>query len=410
MKLWAKILIGMVAGIFAGLMLGDYASYLKPVGTLFIQLINMIIPLLILSTMAVGITNIHDPKKMGKLSILTLLYYLVTTIIAVVVGIGLTYFFQPGGELALKISEVGAQAPPLTLMQVFSSIVPNNIFMALAENNVLQIIFFAILLGMATSFAGEKGRPFMRFLESLSEVMYSLTGMIISLSPYGIFAIMAYVTGTFGFAVLIPLSKFLGILYLGFFIQILCVFFPMIRLIGRVSPMAFMKGMTDALLMAFTTCSSSATLPVSLNCVQNNIGVSKNIASFMLPLGATINMNGTALYQAAAAIFISQAYGIPLSIEQVIVVIFSATLSAVGTAGIPGAGFIMLAAVVSAAGLPLEGIAILAGIDRLREMGATLLNVLGDAVCALCVARTEGEFDQEQFNQNLVYQEVKENG
>lgn len=404
MKLWVKILIGMVLGIFAGFVLGDYAAYLKPVGNLFIQLINMIIPLLILSTMAVGITNIHDPKKMGRLSVLTLLYYLLTTLVAVVLGIALTYFFHPGSELSLTITEVGVQAPPLTLWEVFSSIVPKNIFLALVENNVLQIIFFAVLLGMATSFAGEKGRPFMRFLESLAEVMYSLTGMIISLSPYGIFAIMAYVTGTFGFSILIPLSKFLGILYLGFIIQVIAVFFPMVRLIGRVSPMAFMKGMTDALLMAFTTCSSSATLPLSLTCVQN-LGVSKNIASFMLPLGATINMNGTALYQAAAAIFISQAYGIPLSFEQVVVVVFSATLSAVGTAGIPGAGFIMLAAVVSAAGLPLEGIAILAGIDRLREMGATLLNVLGDAVCAICVARTEKEFDEDVFKQNLVLQQ-----
>ena len=405
MKLWAKILIGMVLGILTGLIFGEYTSFLKHIGNLFIQLINMIIPLLILSTMTVGITNIHDPKKMGRLSIMTILYYLATTLIAVVIGISLTYFFEPGGSLNLKILEVGSQADPLSIWEIFSSIIPKNIFLALAENNVLQIILFAILLGLATSYAGEKGRPFMRIMESFSEVMYSFTGMIISLSPYGIFAIMAYVTGTFGFAVLIPLSKFLMVLYLGYLIHVLCVFVPMIRFIGRVSPKAFMKGMTDALLMAFTTCSSSATLPVTLNCVQDNIGVSKNIASFMLPLGATVNMNGSALYQASAVIFIAQAYGIPLSFEQILVIVISATLSAVGTAGIPGAGFIMLAAVVSAAGLPLEGIAILAGVDRIREMGSTLLNVMGDAVCAICVARTEGEFDEEIFKQKLVFQE-----
>lgn len=402
MKLWAKILIGMVLGICTGLILGDFgANFFKQVGTLFIQLINMIIPLLILSTMAVGITNIHDPKKMGRVSLLTIVYYLVTTLIAVLIGIGLTTFFQPGANLHLQIPETAAQTTTLSIGEMFHSLVPNNIFTSLVENNVLQIIFFAILLGIATTLAGEKGRPFMRFLESLSEVMYSLTGMVIKLSPFGIFAIMAYVTGTFGFAVLIPLSKFLALLYLGFFLHVVCVFFSMIHFIGKVSPLAFMKGMTDALLMGFTTCSSSATLPVSLNCVQNNIGVSKNIAGFMLPLGATVNMNGTALYQAAAALFISQAYGLPLSLEQIVVIAMSATLSAIGTAGIPGAGFIMLAAVVSSVGLPIEGIALLIGIDRLREMGATLLNVLGDAVCALCVARVEGEFDEAVFNQNL---------
>lgn len=401
MKLWARILIGMVLGVFTGLVLGDYALFLKQVGNLFIQLINMIIPLLILATMAVGITSIHDPKKMGRVSFLTLFYYLMTTLCAVVIGIGLTYFFAPGADLHLTITEVGAQAPPVAISEILYSIIPKNIFVALAENNVLQIIIFAIMLGLATNYAGEKGRPFLRFLESLSEVMYSLTGMIINLSPYGIFAIMAYVTGTMGFAVLIPLSKFLIILYLGFAIHIFGVFFSMIRFIGRVSPMAFMKGMTDAMMMAFTTCSSTATLPVTLNCLQDNIGVSKNIAGFMLPLGATVNMNGTALYQSAAAFFIAQAYGIPLSIEQVMIIVVSATLSAIGTAGIPGSGFIMLAAVVSAAGLPIEGIAILVGIDRIREMGATLLNVLGDGVCALCVARQEKEFDEEKFKQNL---------
>lgn len=398
MKLWAKILIAIGLGVIAGAILQEDAIYLKPVGTIFLQLISMIIPLLILSSMAVGITNIHDPKRMGRVGMMTVLLYVGTTLVAVFLGIGLTYLIEPGVGLHLEVSEMAAPQAAPTFSEIILSIVPSNPIMSLAKGEVLQIIFFALFLGVAVIAAGEKGRPVLRFLESLAEVMYSLTGIVIEFSPYGIFAIMAWVAGTFGLSVLLPLGKFLFTLYIGYFIHMGITFTWILVGMAKVNVKNFYKGMADAILMAFTTCSSSATLPVSMACVQDNLGVSKSISGFMLPLGATVNMNGTALYQAAAAIFIAQAYGIDLGISQVIMVAVTATLAAIGTAGIPGSGLIMLAAVVSAAQLPLEGIVILAGIDRLREMGATVVNILGDSVCAVYVSKVEGELNLEKYN------------
>ena len=230
-------------------------------------------------------------------------------------------------------------------------------------------------------------------MESLADVMIKVTSMVIELSPYAVFALMAWVFGTFGLKAILPLSKFLGGLYLGYIIHTLVVFCFILKQMAKMPVVPFFRGMSDAIVMAFTTCSSSATLPVSMDCVQNKLGVSKSISGFMLPLGATINMNGTALYQASAALFIAQAYGINLDFSQIITIVLTATLAAIGTAGIPGSGFIMLTAVVSAAGLPIEGVVILAGIDRLREMGGTTLNVLGDAVCSIYVAKKEKELD-----------------
>ncbi len=398
MQLWAKILIGMGLGVIAGLILGENAIYLKPIGTVFLQLINMIIPLLILSSMAVGITNIHDPKRMSRVGLYTIALYVGTTIIAIVIGMSLTYLLSPGSGLHLKVNEVGALETPPTFGEILLSIVPSNPIESLATGNVLQIIFFALFLGVAVIAAGEKGRPMLRVLESLAEVMYSLTSIIVEFSPYGIFAIMAWVSGNFGFAALLPLVKFLAILYAGYLIQAAVSFTWLVRGIAKLNLRKFYKGMMDAILMSFSTSSSSATLPVTMSCVQENLGVSRSISGFMLPLGATVNMNGTALYQASAALFVAQAYGIELGISQIATVVLTATLSAIGTAGIPGSGFIMLAAVVSAAGLPIEGIAILAGIDRLREMGATVINVIGDGACAVVVAKREGELNYERFN------------
>lgn len=397
MHLWAKILIGMVLGILCGLLLGEHALWLKTLGNIFLQLINMIIPLLVLSTMTVGITNIHDPKKMGKLGVLTLILYAITTILGTLFGLFFAWLFEPGIGLHLKvIKSVETEAPSLS--EILLSIFPTNPIASLAEGNVLQIIVFSIFLGLSLSLAGEKGRFVLRFLESLAEVMYKLTGIIIDLSPYGIFAIMAWVTGTFGFSVLLPLSKFVLTLYVGYLVHLVLTFGSMLRFFAKVRVIPFFKGMTDAMLMAFSTGSSSASLPISMNCVQENLGVSKSISGFMLPLGATINMNGTALYQAAAAVFIAQAYGIELSLLQIITIILTALFSAIGTAGIPGSGFIMLAAVIRSAGLPLEGVVLLAGIDRLRDMGGTVLNVVGDAACSVYISKREGELDIEKYH------------
>jgi DAACS family dicarboxylate/amino acid:cation (Na+ or H+) symporter len=408
MKLWLKILIALILGTITGLILGPSAVYLKPIGQAFLSLISMIIVLLILSSMTVGITSIHDPQKLSRIGLKTLGLYTATTIIAILLGLSFAYLFQPGVGMNLETAEpfVVKDAPSLT--DIFLSIIPSNPIFALAEGNVLQIIVFAIFLGLAINFSGEKGKPLLNMLESLAEVMYRLTAIVMEFSPIGVFALMAWVSGNFGLKALYPLLKFLLLYYLACSVHIAVVFCGMLRFLARLPIKPFFKGMGDAIMMAFSTCSSSATLPVSLHCTIQNLGVSKNIASFMLPLGSTINMNGAALFQGMSAIFIAQAYGIEIGLQQVILLVATATLSSIGAAGIPGTGFIMLTVVFTSAGIPIEGLALLAGIDRVREMVSTVLNVLGDSVCAVYIAKKEGELDILRYNHTdvVVYTEA----
>lgn len=397
MKLWVKILIALVLGIIAGALLGPHTEYLRILGDIFLRLINMIIAPLILSSMTIGITSIHDPEKLGRVGLKSILVFLVTTNIAIMLGLGLGSLFGVGLGLDLKSVEkfVTPEAPPLS--KIILETFPANPIAALAEGNAIQIIVFAVFLGLSINFAGERGKPLKEFLESLADVMYRLTSIIMEFSPIGVFAIMAWVTGSFGFSALWQLSKFLSVYYLASIVHILAVFCGMLWFFVKVNPWPFFRGMGDAIMMAFSTCSSSATLPVTMHCVQENLGVSKNITSFVIPLGATINMNGAALFQGMAVVFISNAYNIDLNIYQLVTIVVTATLSAVGAAGIPGTGFIMLSAVLVSAGLPIEGLAILAGIDRVREMASTVLNVTGDAVTAVYIAKQEDEFNERQY-------------
>lgn len=397
MKLWLKILIALILGVITGLIFGERAEILQPIGTIFLSLINMIIVLLVLSSMTVGITSIHDPKKLGRVGLKTLVLYLITTVIAICIGLIFSNVFDLGGSLHLARNfEINIESAP-SLSEIFLSVIPNNPVSSLAQGNILQIIVFSLFLGVSINFAGEKGKPLLEVLESLADVMYRLTSIIMEFSPIGVFAIMASVSGAFGLHVLIPLLKFLIIYYGACVVHVVVVFCGLLWFFARLHPWPFFRGMSDAIMVAFSTCSSTATLPVSMHCTQENLGVSKNISSFVLPLGSTVNMNGAAIYQGMAAVFIAQAYGIELGWQELITLVVTATLAAVGAAGIPGSGFIMLSVVFSSIGLPLEGLAMLAGIDRIREMGSTVLNILGDAVCAVYVAKQEGELDERQY-------------
>lgn len=410
MKLWIKILIALVLGTITGYLINEgwlpsaVADFLAPIGTIFLNLISMIIVLLVLSSMTVGITSIHDPQKLGRVGLTSLFLYFVTTLIAIAIGLFFTKIFQPGAGLSMQMTgEITLTTPP-TVKEMVLSIFPTNPVAALVEGNVLQIIVFSLFFGIAINFAGEKGKPLLRVIESLADVMFRLTSIIMEFSPIGVYAIMASVIATFGFAILLPLMKLVGTYYAACFFHILVVYCGWLYFIAKLNPLPFFKGMNDAAMVAFSTCSSSATLPVSMHCVQKNLGVSKNISSFVLPLGTTINMNGAAIFQGMAAIFIAQAYSIDLDLTAILTLVFTATLSTIGAAGIPGSGFIMLTVVFTSVGLPLEGLAILASIDRIREMVSTVLNVYGDALCTLYVAKLEGELDERQYN----HQEVVE--
>lgn len=399
MKLWVKIFIGLVLGIIAGLLLGENAVYLRSLGTIFLNLINMIIVLLIFSSMAVGINKIHDPNKLGRVGGRAIAIYFMTTLIAITLGLLLANAFELGGGLSLQATEIQQGSPP-SIGDILISIVPSNPISAMANGNILQVIVFSLFLGLAINFAGEKGQPLLKVLESLADVMYRLTSIVMEFSPIGVFGIMAWVTGTFGLALLFPLLKFLGAYCIVCLIHIGCVYYNIIRFGANLPFIQFFKGMSDALMIAFTTCSSAATLPVAMHCAQDNLGVSKNISSFVFPLGLTFNMNGTAIFQAMSAVFLANAYGIELDASSYIKLTLTSILSAIGTAGVPGGGFIMLSAVLTSVGIPLEGLAIMAGIDRLREMVSTFLNILGDSAVTVYIAKKEGEIDERVYHHN----------
>lgn len=398
MKLWKKIFIALPLGAFVGIILGPKAEYLKPVGQLFIGMLSMIVMPLILASMTVGITSIHDPKKLGRVGVKTLILYLVTTLLAIGIGLFIADFFKPGIGIGLTAEINSHKTSKLpTILDIILTLIPTNPMKALAEGNVLQVIIFSVFFGLGINFSKEKGRPVLAFMQSLSDVMFSITNMVMEFSPIGVFALIAWVAGTFGLTILLPLLKFLGLYYAACLIHLLFVLCASLKICANLNPIPFLRGMADAIAMAFSTCSSSATLPVTLRCVQNNLGVSKNISSFVLPLGSTVNMNGSALFQAMSALFIAQIYGIELGGESLIMIVITATLSSIGAAGIPGSGLIMLTVVLSSAGIPIEGLAILAGIDRLRDMASTVINILGDASSAIIVAKQEGEFDEVKY-------------
>lgn len=396
MKLWTKILIGLVLGAITGIVIGPAAVYLKPVGTIFLNLINMIIVLLVLSSMTVGITSIHDPKKLGRVGGKALALYFGTTLLAVITGLFFANILHVGENLNL-VSTAAASTKSTSISDIFVSIIPKNPIAALVEGNILQIIVFSSFLGIAINFSGEKGKPLLRFMESLSDVMYRLTSIIMEFSPVGVFALMAWMTGTFGLTLLIPLLKFLGAYYAVSLIHVFVVYCGILRGMAKLQLKPFFKGMGDAIMTAFSTCSSAASLPVAMHCVQENLGVSKNISNFVLPMGITVNMNGSAIFQVMSAIFVAKAYNVPLDLYGYLTLAITATLAAIGTAGVPGGGFIMLSAVLSSVGLPLEGLAILAGIDRLRDMVTATVNILGDAVVTVYIAKQEGELNEQQY-------------
>jgi len=398
MKLTTKIFIGLAAGIVTGLLLGSNPeianTYIKPFGTLFINMIKMLIVPLVFSSLVVGAASIGDIKTLGRIGAKTLSYYLLTTAFAVTIGLVLAKVLVPGAGLSIPVvGEMAAKDAP-ALVDTLLNIIPKNPLKGMVEGNMLQIITFALFMGIgATSLPEDKARPFISFCESLAEIMYKITGFIMGLAPIGVFALITPVVASNGTAVLIPLIKVIGAVYLGCLLQTLFVYSTTIKLFTRVSPAKFIKGILPAGATAFSTSSSSGTLPVSIKCVKENLGVSDRIASFVLPLGATINMGGTSLYQGVCALFVAQVYGIDLTMAQIGTIVVTATLGAIGTAGVPGGGLIMLSIVLSSVGLPLEGLTLIAGIDRLLDMARTSVNVIGDIAAATVVAASEDELD-----------------
>jgi len=400
MKPWIKILIGLVLGIAFGLIFQRPFELLEVAGKIFIDLLKMLVGIIVFSSLVVGICHINDPKKLGRIGLRTFAFYAVTTVIAICLGLLASSIIKPGQGLNLSPTlAAGFTEPPVQGWADFViSLIPINPFASFAEGNIIQIIVFAVLFAFGLTISGEKGKPILNVLESVAEVMYALAHFIMHIAPYGVFALIATAVGSMGLRIIIPLGKFLLCNYVACLIQIFLIFGLSLRLLSRLEIVPFFKGMKDAIVVALSTNSSSATLPVSLECVRDHLGVSKDISGFVMSLGSTINMNGAAIGQAVSAIFIAQAYGITLGVSKIILLIFISLVSAIGAAGIPGTGLVMLTVVLNAMGLPLEGIAYVAGVDRVREMVSSVVNVLGDAVAAVYVAKKEKQIDEEQYH------------
>jgi proton glutamate symport protein len=391
MKLWVKILIGFALGAVVGLIVGPSIAVVKPLGDLFIRLIKMLIVPMVFCSLVVGASSIGDLRKLGRVGGKTIVYFLATTAIAITLAIIFAIIFNPAGGYVLK--EVGmyeAKAMP-KVADVILNMVPTNPISAMATDNMLQIIVFALFVGISISLIGEKGKPALDFFDSIAEVMYRIVGMVMNFAPIGVFALIAWVVGTAGAEVLLPLAKVIFVVYFVNILHAVVVYSGAVRIFAGMSPVQFFRGFFEAMMVAFSTCSSSATLPISLRLAQENLGVPKEIASFVQPLGATINMDGTAIYQGVCAVFIANVFGIKLGFPQYIMIIVAATLASIGTAGVPGAGMIMLSLVLETVGLPLEGILLVAGIDRILDMIRTSMNVTGDAAGAVVIAASEGE-------------------
>lgn len=391
--------IGMALGIGAGVLapvMGIDASWFKPLGQLFINLIRMVVVPLVLFTLIAGAASSEDIRKMGRVATKVLLYYFVTTAIAVSIGLLMSSLFEPGVGLSLSTEGLTAkQVTPPSLVDTLLNIVPLNPMKSLADGNMLQVIFFAIMFGFSISLVGEKARPLYHFFETAGDVMIKLTSIVMHYAPIGVFGLMAYTVANHGLAVLMPLIKVIGVMYVAALIHISITYLPLVRY-TNVGIRHFFRTLAEPLIVAFTTCSSAAALPSNIRSTRK-LGATKAVSSFAIPLGNTINMDGTAIYMGVTTVFVAEIYGIDLNLAQMLTVVLMGTLAAVGTMGVPGAALIMISMIFVQIGIPLEGIALIAGIDRVLDMARTTLNVLGDATGAVLITKTEGELGKEPF-------------
>jgi proton glutamate symport protein len=404
LKLHWQILISLILGLTLGLVsrpLGFQDIIVTKVsilGTIFLRLLRMIIVPLIFTSIISGVTSIRSAESFGRLSGKTILYYISTSLLAIVTGLFLVNFFHPGIKPGLK-DLLGFEKMPSELQasveqldDTLLGIIPVNPVQSLAKGDMLPIIFFALLFGFFITRSPEPYRNSLtEFFQGIFEVMMRLTQFIIRFTPIGVFALMAKIVAQTGAEVFGPLGNYMLVVFAGLLIHATITLPLLLYLIGRINPLQHFQAMSSALMTAFSTASSSATLPLTMDAMENNAGVSNKITSFVLPLGATINMDGTALYECVAVIFIAQVYGIPLSITQQFIVVFTALLASIGAAGIPMAGLVMMTIILKAVGLPLEGVGLILAVDRILDMMRTSVNVWSDSCGTVVIAKTEGE-------------------
>ena len=375
------------------------ATLIKPIGTIFIRLLSFLAIPLVIATLIVGAASLNDVKRLGKIGFRTLALYITTTIIAITIGLGTANIIAPGtrvsddakmrlmadydrSKITLNTGDTG-----IDIVDFFVNIVPKNPLNAMSEGRMLQIVFFAVFFGITITFINrKKAIPLLDFFEGVSEVMVKMVGFIMLIAPYGVFALIAATVADFGYPILSTLIWYMLAVIFALFLHTFVVYPLIVKIFGRMAPGKFFEGMRNAQAIGFSTSSSAATLPVTFDCVENNLKINKEISGFVLPLGATINMDGTALYQGVAAIFIAQVYGIDLGIAGQLTIVITTVLASIGTAPVPGVGIIMLVLILQSVNIPAEGIALILGVDRILDMLRTVTNVTGDAAVTVAVA------------------------
>lgn len=398
MTLTKKILLGMLIGIGVGLIFNlGFPSYFEavnsyvfvPLGKIFVNLIKMLVVPIVVISLILGTAGIGDPKKLGRIGGKAIAFFLATTALAIILALGMALITQPGtGDFSLEGAEFEAAEPP-PVIDTLLNIIPTNFVNSMAQENMLQIIAFSIFIGFGLARLGEKVSGITRLVEQANDVMMYLVNVIMKFAPYGAFALIATAIGGQGFDAIMAMGKYMFAVLFVLLLQLVLVYGFSVSALGKMNPLKFYKGFAPAMIVAFSTSSSNATLPVSMRAAQDNLGVSKTVSGFVQPLGATINMDGTAIMQGVATVFIAQIVGADLSLGQLLTVLLTATLASIGTAGVPGVGLIMLSMVLTSVGLPVEAIALVLGVDRLLDMCRTAVNITGDAVCAVIVDRGE---------------------
>lgn len=427
-KLHWQIIIGMVLGLIWGLFssivgLNEFTSdYIRPFGDIFITLLKLIAVPLVLASLVVGVSNLNDMSQLSRMGGKTIAIYMITTTLAITIGLGVVNIMQPGKALPEETrtslmesyggsvegrDEAAQELLDRSPLDFFVDIVPENFFEAASDNaNMLQVVFIAILIGIGiVKIPIQKGQVLINVFESLNDVIIKIVDLIMKTAPYGVFALMAVVIVDLAgddlsqaLTLLSALGWYTLAVVFGLFLHVMIVYSSLFKIFSQMKLKDFFKAIQPAVLLGFSTSSSAATLPVTMERVENNLGVDEEVSSFVLPVGATINMDGTSLYQAVAAVFIAQALGMDLSIAQQLTIVLTATLASIGAAGVPGAGIIMLVIVLQTIQVPIEGIALILGVDRILDMVRTAVNVTGDAAVAVAVAHTEGKLGALHFD------------
>ncbi len=425
MNLTTRILIGMVAGLVLGIVLnliigsteglGEWVRWalvdgaFDVVGTIFVASLKLLVVPLVFVSLVCGCSALGDNARMGNMALKTLLLYVFTTAVAITLALTVAALIQPGVgmNMADEVSFVATESP--SLKEVLINIFPSNPIQAMAEGNMLQIIVFSLLMGVAVSRCGDKGRKVQEIFNEFNEVIMKMVVILMHLAPYGVFCMLAKLFANLGYGAIMDLAAYFFCVVLALLLHGLGVYSLLFYGFTKLNPLTLFKNIRPALLFAFSTSSSSATLPVTLNVAEKRVGIDNSVAAFTLPLGATINMDGTAIMQGVATVFIAQAFNVDIGLSGYLMVITTATLASIGTAGVPGVGLITLAMVLQQVGLPVEGIAIVIGVDRLLDMMRTAVNVAGDSMVTAVIANSEGMMDKEQFNDLSDLDEYAEN-